>query len=114
MERHRPEPGAEPAPEHRDVLMAVVPQQPPEPSRPAGPAVVVGDHEHALADSRPARRGREVLIPRKRVTPLPFDRQIRKLRAEERGARDVRLEVELPTRLPAIELVGAVDEPVDQ
>jgi hypothetical protein len=43
---------------------------------------------------------------------LPLDREIRQLDAEERRAGNVSLEVELPTRLPPVELVGAVDEEV--
>jgi hypothetical protein len=46
------------------------------------------------------------------VPSLPFDREVGELLAEECGARDMRLEVQLPTRLPAVELVGAVDEAV--
>jgi len=43
---------------------------------------------------------------------LPFDREVRELDAEERGPGNVRLEVQVPSGLPAVELVGAVDEPV--
>jgi len=89
-----------------------VAQQPPQPRRAAGTAVVVGDDEHAVGDSRPPGRGREVLPARQRMPSLPFDREVGELRAEESGARDMRLEVQLPARLPAVELVGAVDEAV--
>jgi hypothetical protein len=43
---------------------------------------------------------------------LPFDREVGELLPEERRARDMRLQVQLPARLPAVELVGAVDEAV--
>jgi hypothetical protein len=74
--------------------------------------VVVGDDEHALPDPCPADRRRERLRARERVSPLAFDREVGELVAEERCARNVRLEVQLLPRLPAVELVGAVDEPV--
>jgi hypothetical protein len=43
---------------------------------------------------------------------LPLDREVGQLDAEEGGAGDVRLEVQLPAGLPAVELVSAVDEAV--
>jgi hypothetical protein len=47
------------------------------------------------------------------VTPLPLDREVRELvDPEERCARDMPLEVALPTGLDAREVVAAVDEPV--
>jgi len=46
------------------------------------------------------------------MTPLPLDREVGELDTEERRRRDVRLEVQLPARLPAVELIGAVDEAV--
>ena len=76
--------------------------------------MVVGDDEDALADPRPARGRSEVLVPRKRVPALPLDREIRELRAEERRARDMRFQIEIAPRLPVVERVRAVDEPVDQ
>jgi hypothetical protein len=76
--------------------------------------VVVGDDEDALADPRPPRGRREVRVPRKRVSALPFDREIRQLRAEERSARDMRFQIEIASRLPMVERVRAIDEPVDQ
>jgi hypothetical protein len=76
--------------------------------------VVVGDDEDALADPRPARSRSEVLVPRKRVPALPFDREIGELGAEERRARDMRVQIEIAPRLPLVERVRAVDEPVDQ
>jgi hypothetical protein len=74
--------------------------------------VVIGDDEDPLADPGSPRSGREVLLARQRVTPLPLDREVGQLDPEERRAGDVRVEVQLPTRLPAVELVGAVDEAV--
>ena len=63
--------------------------------------------------SRPRGRGAECLRARQRVTPLPLDREVRELvDPEERCARDVPLEVALPTGLDAREVVAAVDEPV--
>jgi hypothetical protein len=74
--------------------------------------VVIGDDEHAVADSRAIRGGREVLLARQGMTPLPLDRKVGELDTEVRRPRDVRLEVQLPARLPAVELIGAVDEAV--
>jgi hypothetical protein len=74
--------------------------------------VVVGDDEDPLADPGTPGGGREVLVARQRMSALPLDREVGELDAEKRRARDVRVEVQLPTRLPAIELVGAVDEAV--
>ena len=47
---HRPEPRVETAAQHRDVLVAVVAEEPPQPCRAARGAVVIGDDEDALAD----------------------------------------------------------------
>jgi hypothetical protein len=74
--------------------------------------VVVGDDEHAVTDARATRGGREVLLARQRMTPLPSDREVGELDAEERRTGNVCLEVELATGFPAAELVGAVDEAV--
>jgi hypothetical protein len=74
--------------------------------------VVVRDDEHSITDPRTACGGREVLLARQRVAPLPLDREVRELDAEKRRAWNVRLEVELAPGLPAVELVGAVDEAV--
>jgi hypothetical protein len=76
--------------------------------------VVVRDDEDAVADPGPPGGGREVVVARQRMAALAFDRQIGQLDAEKRRARNVRLEVELPPGLPAVERVRAVDEPVDQ
>jgi hypothetical protein len=76
--------------------------------------VVVGDDEDALADPRKPRGRSEVPVPRKGVPALPFDREIRELRAEERRARDMRFQIEIAPRLPTVERVRAVDESVDQ
>ena len=92
--------------------MPVVAQQPPEPRRTAGTAVVVGDDEHAVADPSARGRGGKVLPARQRMPSLPFDREVGELLPEERRARDMRFQVQLPARLPAVELVGAVDEAV--
>jgi len=46
------------------------------------------------------------------MAPLPFDRHVGELLAEERRAGNVCLEVELAPGFPAVELVGAVDEAV--
>ena len=52
-------PAAQPAVEHRHVLVAEMPQQPPEPGGAALAGLVVGDHARAGADSRsPGGRGR--------------------------------------------------------
>jgi ribosomal protein S12 len=53
---HRAEPRLEAAPQHRDVLVAEVAQEPPQPGGAAGGAVVVRDDEDALADPRARRR----------------------------------------------------------
>jgi hypothetical protein len=74
--------------------------------------VIVGHDEHAVADPRTSCGGREILLARQRVAPLPFDREGRELDAEKRRAWNMRLEVELAPGLPAVELVGAVDEAV--
>jgi hypothetical protein len=74
--------------------------------------VVVGDDEHAVADPGTTRRGGEVVLARQGMPPLPFDREVGELDAEERRAGNVCLEVALVPCLPAIELVGAVDEAV--
>ena len=55
---------------------------------------------------------KEYKATRQRMPALPFDREVGELRPEERGARNMRLEVQLPARLPAVELVGTVDEAV--
>jgi hypothetical protein len=95
--------------------VAEVPEEPPQARRAAGPAVLVGDDEDAVTDPR-ARRGRgERVGGRERVPPLSRGRQVGELvDPEERGARDVLTEVRLATRLDPREVVGAVDEPVDQ
>ena len=88
-------------------------QQPPEPRRTTGAAVVVRDDEDPVSDPCPRGRGAECLGARQRVTTLPLDREVRELvDCEERCARDVPLEVALPTGLNAREVVAAVDEPV--
>jgi hypothetical protein len=46
------------------------------------------------------------------MAALSLDREVGELDAEERRAWNVRLEVELTPDLPAVELVGAVDEAV--
>jgi hypothetical protein len=74
--------------------------------------VVVGDDEYALADPRATRGGREIVLARQRMAPLPLDREIGQLDAEKRSAWNMRLEIQVTTRLPAVELVGAVDEAV--
>jgi hypothetical protein len=74
--------------------------------------MVVRDDEHTVADAGAAGGGREVLLAGQGMAPLPFDRQVGQLDAEERRAGYVCLEVELAPRLPAVELVGAVDEAV--
>jgi hypothetical protein len=90
-----------------------VAQQPPEPRRPTGAAVVVRDDEDPVSNPRPRGRGAECLRARQRVTPLPLDREVRELVDPEEGrARDVPFEVALPTGLDAREVVAAVDEPV--
>jgi hypothetical protein len=74
--------------------------------------VVVRDDEHPLADARTPCRGREALLARQRMPTLPLDREVGQLDAEEGCAGNVPLEVQLTTGLPAVELVGAVDEAV--
>jgi hypothetical protein len=46
------------------------------------------------------------------VASLPLDREVGELDAEEGSSGNVRLEIQLSTRLPAVELVGAVDEAI--
>jgi hypothetical protein len=91
-----------------------VAQQPPEALGPA--AVPVGDDKDAFADPG-ARRGlREPLGRGQRVSALPLDAQVGEIvvRVEERGARDVPLQVQLAAPAGVAELPAAVDEPVAQ
>jgi hypothetical protein len=74
--------------------------------------VVIGDDEDARPNPGPARGRREVGVPRQRVPPLALDRQVGELNAEEHRSGHMRLEVEVPTRFPLVERIGAVDEAV--
>ena len=112
--RQRPEPDPEPSVEHSRLIVAEVPQQPPEPRRAARHALVVGDDERARADARTTGSGRKLLRRRQRVTAAHFrrHRQVRELRVEveERRARDVPLEVAPAGRRRIGEVVAAVGE----
>jgi hypothetical protein len=73
--------------------------------------VVVGNDEHALADPRPARRGGERILVRKRMPAATGEREIGQLvDPEERRSRDVLLQIRLASGLDAVERVAAVDE----
>jgi len=96
--------------------VAEVAQQPPQPRRAAGPAVVLGDDEDAVADPRAGRRLRERLRGWERVPPRSADRKIRQLvDPEERRVGNVLAKVRLSSCLDALERVSAIDEAeVDQ
>jgi hypothetical protein len=73
--------------------------------------VVVRDDEDAVADPRSAGGGCEDPGARERMPTAAGHGEIRQLvDPEERRARDVLLEVRLPSRLDAVERVTAVDE----
>jgi len=95
--------------------VAEVAQEPPQPGGAAGAAVVVRDDEDALANPR-VRRGRgKRARARQRVPPAALRREVGELvDPEERCAGDVLVKVGLEARLDPCEVVGAVDEPVDQ
>src|SRR5262249_29115936 len=79
------------------LLVTEMAQEPPEPFRPT--SVPVRDDAHALTDSGAAGCGGELLRRRQRVAPRIAYREIREVGVdvEERGARDVPGEVELPS-----------------
>jgi hypothetical protein len=91
--------------------VAEVAQQPPEPGGAARRAVVVGDDEDTLTDPCPPGGGGEVVRVRQRMPSPPFNGQIGQLvDPEERGSRNMLLEIGLSPGLDAIERVAAVDE----
>ena len=107
----RAAPGVEPADEHGAVVVAEVPEQPPEPLGAAERAV--GDDEHAGADARARRRGGERAPPRAAgAGPRPVtDRSERSRR--RRGTRRRECARRGRARRPAAgraELPAAVDE----
>jgi hypothetical protein len=77
--------------------------------------MVVRDDEDAVADPR-VRSGRSKRVrARQRVPTTPLGREVGELvDPEERRAGDVLVKVGLASRLDPCEVVGAVDEPVDQ
>ena len=97
--------------EHGAVVVAEVAQEPPEPLRAAERAV--GDDERAVVDPRPARRRRELGAARQRMASAGAGRRGEvALDVEERGARDVALEVGAPTGFRVVERPAAIDEAV--
>jgi len=106
----RAAPDVEAADQHGAVVVAEVPEQPPEPLGPAKRPV--GDDEHARADSRTRRHRGECLQRRQRMAPRIRHREVRKVLVdiEERGARNMPGEVELSPPAGRAELPAAVDE----
>jgi len=80
-------PRADPASEHRDVVVTEVPEQPPEPRGAAGRALVVGDDEDSLADPGPTRGGCERLRARARMPSSSLDAETYDVERAERYAR---------------------------
>jgi hypothetical protein len=74
--------------------------------------VVIGNDEDALADPRPPRGRRKVGVTREWMPSLALNREIRELDSQKRCPRDVRLQVQVAPRLPLVERVRAVDEPI--
>jgi hypothetical protein len=74
--------------------------------------VVVRDDEDPVADPRAPGGDHEVLLAREWMASVPLDREVGELDPEKRRARNVPIEVQVSARLPAVELVGAVDEAV--
>ena len=103
----RAKPGVEV--DHGALVVPEVAQEPPEPLGAAHQPV--GDDEHAFADTRAGRLRGELLGIRQRV-PAAHARRRREVlvHVEERGARDVALEVELAPPPRAPELPPAIDE----
>ena len=112
----RPQPRLHAAAEHGDLLVPEVAQEPPEPRRASVHPLVVGDDEDAGTDPGGADGPGEILCGRERV-PAAGRRGRRgeiALHVEERGSRDVPLEVELTAARRVAELPAAVDEPISQ
>ena len=103
-------PDLDPAEQDRAVVVAEVPQKPPQPLR--SPAASVRDDESPLADACPARRNSESLGRRERVAPRVRDREIREVSVDvqERRSRDVSGEIELSPARGVPELPPTVDE----
>jgi hypothetical protein len=74
--------------------------------------VVVRDDKDALADPGPPRGRRKVGVTREWMPSLALNRQIRELDSQKRRPRHVRLQVQVAPRLPLVERVRAVDEPI--
>ena len=91
--------------------MAEVAQEPPEPLRPSERAV--GDHERAVVDAGPPGRGRELGTLREWMTSVGAGRRGEiLLDVEERGARNVAVQIGAPPGLGVVERPAAIDEAV--